>query len=484
MTIAPITGIMDAVQAGMPAMPAPAAKESDKGDFMQTFQSAKEAQAAPQPVKTEGTGAKGKDSDTKQAEKGNASPDDNTDVRKNDRQAVGSDRPAVNKAEKTKTAEQPAETGNDTSSEPDEIVMETISANVAQLLEDILGLLGGGDLQELTDAFTRLDLKPEDLLSSGSANLLVADFLGEGDLAALVTDSNLSDIAGEINQKITELLGEVKQLLPEEEPLNLLKPVVAEELGKMTGNADVNENIARPAVELPVSGEEIRPVQQPVQTGGDSVKQESGQGSDAKDERRTDRFAHEDLRGDQNVFAPEMSNAEAMELNAEDLRPEAELLRYASDPRQILEQVADRIKTQVGPDMSSLEMVLHPASLGNVALNLVSRDGSVTAQLTAQSEAVKEALESQLVVLRQNLEQAGVKVTAVEVTVGSHAFEQNLEQGNDGQSDAEAKEQERLRRATRKIDLGLAGDEPEVDEADAVTVEMMQADGNRMDYKA
>jgi flagellar hook-length control protein FliK len=72
----------------------------------------------------------------------------------------------------------------------------------------------------------------------------------------------------------------------------------------------------------------------------------------------------------------------------------------------------------------------------------------------------------------------------VEVTVSSHAFEQNLEQGNDGQSDAEASEQERLRRATRKIDLGdFAGIQEDLDEADAVTVQMMQADGNKMDYK-
>ena len=135
--------------------------------------------------------------------------------------------------------------------------------------------------------------------------------------------------------------------------------------------------------------------------------------------------------------------------------------------------------------MTSIDMLLNPASLGHVALNVTSKDGSVTAQLTAQSEAVKEALESQLVVLKQNLEQAGVKVTAVEVTVSSHAFEENLEQGNNGQSDAEAQERERLRRATRKIDLGEYGVEGEpADDADAVTVDMMRADGNRMDYRA
>ena len=47
-------------------------------------------------------------------------------------------------------------------------------------------------------------------------------------------------------------------------------------------------------------------------------------------------------------------------------------------------------------------------------------------------------------------------------------------------------ENERLRRATRKIDLGsFAGDEviEELDESEQVTARMMQADGNQMDYK-
>ena len=72
----------------------------------------------------------------------------------------------------------------------------------------------------------------------------------------------------------------------------------------------------------------------------------------------------------------------------------------------------------------------------------------------------------------------------MEVTVSSHAFEQNLEQGNDGQSEAENMEQEKLRRQTRKIDLGEYADIPEdLSEEDRVTADMMQADGGRMDYK-
>ena len=159
-------------------------------------------------------------------------------------------------------------------------------------------------------------------------------------------------------------------------------------------------------------------------------------------------------------------------------------ISYLSDPEQIAEQVIEHIKSNVREDFSSLEMTLNPASLGHVAINLVNNAGNVTAQFITENDAARSAIEGQVAILRQNLEQQGVKIDAVEVTVSSHAFEQNLEQGNDGQSEAENMEQEKLRRQTRKIDLGEYADIPEdLSEEDRVTADMMQADGGRMDYK-
>lgn len=65
---------------------------------------------------------------------------------------------------------------------------------------------------------------------------------------------------------------------------------------------------------------------------------------------------------------------------------------------------------------------------------------------------VKEALESQIADLKQNMNQAGVKVDAVEVTVGGHEFERNLEQ-NAKQEEQQAEEREKAANATRHINL-------------------------------
>ena len=58
------------------------------------------------------------------------------------------------------------------------------------------------------------------------------------------------------------------------------------------------------------------------------------------------------------------------------------------------------------------------------------REGVITAQISTENEQVKRALEGQLSTLRENIEQQGIKVEAVEITVQTNAFEANQQFGN------------------------------------------------------
>ena len=83
----------------------------------------------------------------------------------------------------------------------------------------------------------------------------------------------------------------------------------------------------------------------------------------------------------------------------------------------IVDQVVNHIRIRVLPQTTSMELQLNPESLGRVNLNVTSNNGLATATLTVQNEVAKEALESQLTVLRENLESHGLKVDSVEVNV-------------------------------------------------------------------
>ena len=87
--------------------------------------------------------------------------------------------------------------------------------------------------------------------------------------------------------------------------------------------------------------------------------------------------------------------------------------------RQVIEQVKV-INTQ---NLNSIEVMLNPENLGSVHVTVTAKEGIITAQLSATNEAVKKALENQMVTLKENFNNQGIKVAAVEVTVQSHGFE-------------------------------------------------------------
>ena len=66
-----------------------------------------------------------------------------------------------------------------------------------------------------------------------------------------------------------------------------------------------------------------------------------------------------------------------------------------------MRQIMDYMKVSVKADSSELEMQLHPQSLGTLHIQMASRNGVVTANINAQNETVKAALQSQKVQLKE-----------------------------------------------------------------------------------
>lgn len=154
------------------------------------------------------------------------------------------------------------------------------------------------------------------------------------------------------------------------------------------------------------------------------------------------------------------------------------------DISNIIKQIVEFSRVTLSNTATTMEMQLNPENLGKIYLELTSKDGVVSAHITAQNEAAKEALESQLVEFKLNLNQAGVKVDAVEVTVGSHEFEKNLEQ-NASQQERQAEEQEKATKQTRHINLNdldeLSGI---MTEEESLVAQMMAEQGNSVDFTA
>lgn len=155
------------------------------------------------------------------------------------------------------------------------------------------------------------------------------------------------------------------------------------------------------------------------------------------------------------------------------------------DTMDLLEQVAEQIRVNVSEGTSSMEMQLNPENLGKVYVNISSKEGMIHAQLAASNEAVRAALETQVADLRQNLNQAGVKVDAIEVTVASHEFEKNLEQNQENEKQQGERQQEQSGGRRRNLNLssldGLSG---LMTEEETLAAQIMRENGNSMDVTA
>lgn len=357
-------------------------------------------------------------------------------------------------------------------------------------------------VEELEEILAQMGLNVWDLLEPENVSALVAEVMGDGDKWSLVTDENLSQTVLDLNASMKEIGAELAkelgvdeadvkavldemQMVQEKEPvMPLLKTETTAETQtvKEMPVADAMTEFVEDGGEVQAVGEQL-PADHAGENGSSSSSDtQSGQRGFGSDRMADALMRRQTVREDQ-IGALQQTAPDTPVI--QDMALEAARELMGSSPTEIIDQINAYIRQNTAAHITEWQMQLNPENLGTVSLNVTAKEGAVTAQFTTQNEAVKAVMEAQIMILKENLEQQGVKVEAVEVTVASHEFEQNLQQGDESNRQME-EEQENLRKATRKIDLGEFAspeDLEALDEAEQVTVEMMQADGNMMDYK-
>lgn len=161
----------------------------------------------------------------------------------------------------------------------------------------------------------------------------------------------------------------------------------------------------------------------------------------------------------------------------------AEPVFQSAQTQEIMDQIVEYMKINLKADTQEMEMQLHPASLGTVNVQVAAKDGILTAHFTTQNEAVRAAIETQLIQLKTQFEEQGIKVDAVEVTVANHAYGEQFSEQNENME----QKQDKAGKGTRRInldELDAEEDLEEMEDSERIAVEMMQANGNTVDYMA
>lgn len=104
----------------------------------------------------------------------------------------------------------------------------------------------------------------------------------------------------------------------------------------------------------------------------------------------------------------------------------------------VVRQIVNGVRVNLTEEVRTIEVALTPEHLGKVNITVASKNGILTASMVVQNEMVKNVIENQLTMLKTQFESQGIRVEHVEVTVASHEFDSDMQDGSDDRNNTKS----------------------------------------------
>ncbi len=200
----------------------------------------------------------------------------------------------------------------------------------------------------------------------------------------------------------------------------------------------------------------------------------------------TQRESFDEEGQNREALAQNMQQTQTQEVPVSDVAETVRQFSSYTNGEDVVNQVTEYIKVNISQETTSMELQLHPASLGTVNMNIISNNGVVTAQLLVQNDSVKNMLEAQLPQLLETFDEQGTKVEAVEVAVASYDLDRGPFQDRDDRQDRQNADNNSSR-SRRRINLNLNDPDAELQELseeDQLARDVMEMNGTSVDFSA
>ena len=376
----------------------------------------------------------------------------------------------VDAKDETEAIEETKAADIEATEEPDAEEMKAVLEALASVVQSIADTLNV-PVEAVNESIENLNLDVTDVLDTKNIPLIVADVNNLSDVSEIMMDENLSadvkELIGEVNETLDGLAREIGSTV--EELKADIDRFAGERMSTDYSNRSYNESevVTENRIDSAANPTPVIEVEGKNNTGDDTQGRAKSGGDSGNNTLNFAQTVIDNLKAVTEAKVNENTSDFGRTISAQD----------------IYEQVMSNLKLTMKADMTQMEMELHPASLGNVRVQVAAKDGVITASFTTENESVKAALETQVLTLKNQLEEQGIKVEAVEVTVGSHAFERNLSENGEGSGNPEG---ENNKSKPRSIDLSrLSEDDIEsLGDEDRVTADMMAREGNTVNYLA
>lgn len=346
--------------------------------------------------------------------------------------------------------------------------------------EDQLGLLMNADFQELMQ---NVEVLSKNLLQElGMTPQEVAEVFAQ-------LEQNAAQITEEVPQQMQEVTDTQADVLKVQQTDDVQ---ATEQKSQVTGMTDTNAATAE-AVESDGNVQNVEePVSQEVRVENDqTASQQEGQQEEAPENSMTTEddasLLQQNDTTEKSIFTEHTFQQTVQTIRTDNITAApttAVPQNVVFNTLDVIRQVSEFTRVMYQGDTTSMEMQLNPENLGKIYVQVTAKEGVVTAHLAVQNEIVKEALENQTIQLRENMNQQGIKVEAVEVTIASHEFERNLEQNQQGSAQDEQREQA-SKSPRRNISMNqldeLSG---LMSEEEMLVAKIMRDNGNSVDFTA
>lgn len=359
-------------------------------------------------------------------------------------------------------------------------------ANLANLVmnltgeEDQLGLLMNADFQELMQ---NVEVLSKNLLQElGMTPQEVAEVFAQ-------LEQNAAQITEEVPQQMQEVTDTQADVLKVQQTDDVQ---ITEQKSQVTGLTETNA-AATESVESDGNVQNVEePVSQEVRVENDqTASQQEGQQEEAPENSMTTEddasLLQQNDTTEKSIFTEHTFQQTVQTIRTDNITAApttAVPQNVVFNTLDVIRQVSEFTRVMYQGDTTSMEMQLNPENLGKIYVQVTAKEGVVTAHLAVQNEIVKEALENQTIQLRENMNQQGIKVEAVEVTIASHEFERNLEQNQQGSAQDEQREQA-SKSPRRNISMNqldeLSG---LMSEEEMLVAKIMRDNGNSVDFTA
>lgn len=404
--------------------------------------------------------------------------------------------------------------------------VEAVVKEVKEVIEEELNVTD----EEIELSMANLGLIPIDLLDPQNLAKLVTDLTGQEDSISLVMSEEFANILEDVADLTNQLLKDIEGTIPEiKEFLIQFKPqeemptidieipeeeAVVVEQKMPTAQIDIpkDEMIQEDApVMETVKTETITPVKEEekptIEASKDEAKiieDETTPAVKVKTENQDNDSENKEFSPEQKqektVFKPHDNETRTPVIRHENANPmvQANNEIQFSVQEQVVElptgesvkasdianQFIEQAKILTTTESTTMELTLNPEGLGKIFLEVTQKGNEITAKIFTENDAVKQALESQMANLKTEFNQSSAKVTSIEVSVGTHEFERNLDENGREDSRREEGRQQSSKRRDR-IDItslddltGLMSDE------EMLIAQMMKDNGGTLDFMA